>query len=88
MLNFRIFFFHENRDDLRAYLNRHGVPTAVHYPRVIYMQCAYLDQSLEGSCPSAEKAAKTVLSLPMHPYLSCEHQDYIIGRISEFLGCP
>lgn len=33
---------------------------------------------------NAERAAKTVLSIPMHPYLSMEQIDEVSGAVREF----
>jgi len=45
-----------------------NIPSAVHYPISLHMQLAF--QTKEFILPFAEKAAKEVLSLPMHPYLT------------------
>lgn len=57
----------EHRDALQAYLKRHGVPAAVHYPMALHQQPAFASGE---TFPVAEKAVHEVLSLPMHPYLS------------------
>jgi len=47
------------------------IPTAIYYPIPMHLQAAYRDFGAgEGSCPVAERLAKRVLSLPMHPYLT------------------
>jgi UDP-2-acetamido-2-deoxy-ribo-hexuluronate aminotransferase len=45
-----------------------GIPTAVHYPLPINKQPAVYDAS--ASLPRGDAAAREVLSLPMHPYLT------------------
>jgi UDP-2-acetamido-2-deoxy-ribo-hexuluronate aminotransferase len=57
----------ERRDDLRRHLGKAGIPTAVHYPVPLHQQPAFAAQT---SCPEAEAAACTVLSLPLHPHLT------------------
>ena len=34
--------------------------------------------------PISSKISETILSLPMHPYLSRKDQDYILALIKEF----
>jgi UDP-2-acetamido-2-deoxy-ribo-hexuluronate aminotransferase len=57
----------EHRDAMHATLKKAGVPTAVHYPLPLSRQPAV---AVEAAYPHSEEAAHTVLSLPMHPYLS------------------
>lgn len=56
------------RDQIVSALGAAGVPTMVHYPRPINQQPAVADRSFLG--PLGEKAAKEVLSLPIHPYMN------------------
>ncbi len=58
----------EDRDALRERLSEAGVPTAVHYPLPLNRQPAVED--LGAHLPIGDRAAREVLSLPMHPYLS------------------
>lgn len=72
----------ENRDQVQEKLKAAGVPTAVHYPIPLHLQPAFASLNLkEGSFPIAEQAAKRVMSLPMHPYLTEEHQFKIADAI-------
>ncbi|MEZ8859692.1 DegT/DnrJ/EryC1/StrS family aminotransferase [Vibrio sp. 10N.247.311.51] len=60
----------ENRDhDIEEY-QRKGVPTMIYYRTCMHQQSAfeYLGYGV-GAFPVAEKLAKEVFSLPMHPYL-------------------
>ena len=56
-----------DRDEIQKSLSEQGVPSAVHYPAPLYDQPA-LAHSGED-CPESGRAAREVLSLPMHPYL-------------------
>lgn len=57
-----------DRDSLAAALREDGIPTAIHYPRPLHLQPAYLRYGDgPGSLPVSEKLAAHVLSLPMHP---------------------
>ncbi len=56
-----------DREEIRQRLGDQGIPSAVHYPVPLYDQPA-LAQSGQN-CPESDRAAREVLSLPMHPYL-------------------
>ncbi len=77
----------EDRDGLAAHLKREGVPTAVYYPIPIHKQAVYsVYPNGPGGLPVSEAKAKTVISLPMHPYLEPAVQDQIIAAIRAFNG--
>ncbi len=61
----------DGRDEFQERMKLLGVPTAVHYPEGLHLQPAfdYLGHR-EGDFPLAEAAARRVVSLPMHPYLT------------------
>lgn len=62
-----------DRDTLQARLRDAGVPTMVYYPKPMHEQLAFDDQPLApDGCPVTVNLCKTVLSLPMGPYLGCE----------------
>ena len=76
-----------NRDGLAAFAKSRGVPTAVYYPIPIHKQDVYARYPLgPGGLPVSEEKAGRVISLPMHPYLDTETQDYIIATVREFAG--
>ncbi|MGO4703742.1 DegT/DnrJ/EryC1/StrS family aminotransferase [Dyella sp. 2RAB6] len=58
----------EDREAVQARLKEAGVPTAVHYPLPLNRQPAVEDAAAQ--LPFGDRAAREVLSLPMHPYLS------------------
>ncbi len=71
---------HDDRDGLKSRLGEKGVPSAIYYPLPMHLQTAY--RSLgdgEGSLPVTERLCRTVLSLPMHPYMD----DATVERICE-----
>lgn len=60
-----------HRDKVSEKLRALGVPTAVYYPKCLHQQPVFGWLGYrEGDFPEAEKAAREVLSLPMHPFLS------------------
>lgn len=77
----------EDRDALQSGLKERGVPTAVYYPKPLHQQTAYKHfKSAGNGLPVSERLAGQVLSLPMHPYLDEETQDYIIDSVNAVAG--
>lgn len=75
----------EGRDELKAFLAKHGVETAVHYPIPIHLQTVGRSLGYErGSFPVAERQAETILSLPIYPELEEETILYIVEKIRSF----
>ena len=75
-----------HRDPLRAWLDRHGIDTGVHYPIPLHLQPAYAHLDLaEGAFPVAEAKAKQMISLPIYPELTEYQQDHIVGTLREYL---
>ncbi|MCH9756567.1 MAG: DegT/DnrJ/EryC1/StrS family aminotransferase [Gammaproteobacteria bacterium] len=75
-----------NRESVRAALQEHDIPTAVHYPVALHQQPvfkAFYPETLTFS--NAEAAAQRVLSLPMHPYLTEVDQDKVIHALQKVL---
>ena len=69
----------DQRDRLRQALENQGIETGVHYPVPLHLQKAYTWMGYHpGSFPNAELSARTILSLPMHPYLQGDQ----IGEVS------
>ena len=76
----------EQRAPLQASMKAKGIPTMIYYPRGLHQQKAYAWMQLrDEDFPNTMTATKRVLSLPMHPYLREEAQDYIIESLLEEL---
>lgn len=76
------------RDALRAHLAARGIATAIHYPVPIHLQPAYAAaENRPGSLPETEAAVREILSLPMHPLITCEEIDTVCEAIHEFDAC-
>ena len=73
----------EDRDELMAYLKENGIPCGAYYPRPVHTQTAYAKWN-NRPLPVCEKLSKTVLSLPMTPYLDNEDLDYVINTMNAF----
>ncbi|NMA66912.1 MAG: aminotransferase DegT, partial [Clostridiaceae bacterium] len=72
----------EQRDSLQRHLKEHGIPSMVYYPRPLHTQTVFADSGQEPSLfPNSRKAAETVLSLPMHPYLDRGRIEIISGIV-------
>lgn len=78
----------EVRARLQEALKAEDVPTAIYYPIPMHHQTAfsYLDSKM-NQCPVTDRLADTVLSLPIHPYLSEEDQDKICAILEKSLNC-
>jgi dTDP-4-amino-4,6-dideoxygalactose transaminase len=75
------------RDGLVSALKDAGVPTACYYPVPLHRQTAYRKHPCAGGALKAtDQLAQEVLSLPMHPYLTAEAQDRIVGAAVKHLG--
>ena len=76
----------EVRAGLQAALKTLDIPTAIYYPIPMHRQTAFSYLSPEDNhCPVSDKLADTVISLPIHPYLSEMDQDMICDAVREFL---
>ena len=62
-----------DRAALQARLREDGIPSMVYYARPMHRQGAFRGTvSTQADCPVTERLCRTVLSLPMHPYLTEE----------------
>lgn len=74
-----------NRDQLRNYLEKKGIPTMVYYPVALHLQQAFRTEEYgEGDYPVSEALCEAVLSFPMHTEMSREQIDYIILSLNSF----
>lgn len=60
-----------DRLQMIAYLKEQGIPSMVYYAKPMHLQGAFENKrSAVADCKVTERLCKTVLSLPMHPYLT------------------
>jgi dTDP-4-amino-4,6-dideoxygalactose transaminase len=71
----------DHREGLAVALAADGLPTAVYYPRPLHQQPAYSSEPTAGDLHVAERLARRVLSLPMHPYLDEATQDRAVRAV-------
>lgn len=75
----------EERDALQTYLKGRDIPTMVYYPKPMHEQKAFDGIKQYVECPVTEELCKTVLALPMHPYLTEENIELIVKGTKEHL---
>jgi UDP-2-acetamido-2-deoxy-ribo-hexuluronate aminotransferase len=75
-----------DRERVHRHLSGEGIPTAVHYPVSLHQQPAYAETYAGQSFPNAERLAREVISLPMHPYLDEATQTRIAGAVRASVG--
>jgi dTDP-4-amino-4,6-dideoxygalactose transaminase len=71
----------ERRDAIREALAKEGIASSVFYPMPLHQQPAYRALAKGVSLPVAEKVAKSVLSLPIHPLLDEASVDRIAACV-------
>ena len=72
------------RNQIQEKLKIKGIPTMVYYAKPMHLQGAFeKTDSAIACCPITERLCKTVLSLPMHPYLEKETVSIIAKAIRE-----
>ena len=69
----------DRREAIREALAAEGIASSVFYPMPLHRQPAYAQANAGLSLPAAEEAARTVLSLPIHPLLD----EAAVARIAE-----
>ena len=71
-----------DRDKVAKKLLEAGVQTVVHYPIPIHLQKAYAELGYKaGAFPNAEKAAQSILSLPMFPEMTRAQCDHVCAQL-------
>ncbi len=74
------------RDALQAKLREEGIPSIVYYIKPMHMQGAFNQLKYDDSdFEVTNELCKTVLSLPMHPYLCEEDVNSIQKAIKDFI---
>lgn len=71
-----------SRDELAERLSKKGVGTGIYYPLPIHKQKLYKKLGYKDKLPAAEKAAKEVLSLPVHAGVGEDEINQIVSCLS------
>ncbi len=73
-----------DRDLVQDEFRRLGVETRIHYPSPVHLLDAWTDLGYRaGDFPHAERAAREVVSLPVHPELSADQVAQVAAAISK-----
>ena len=72
-----------SRDKVKEKLKQKGIMTEIYYPLPIHKQPLYKKLGYNDHLPNSEKAAKEVLSLPVHPGLRAAELQTIVRALSE-----
>lgn len=74
------------RDELQECLKKKDIPSMIYYIKPLHEQGAFKGYSnIKVWGEKTKELCETVLSLPMHPYLTEQEQDDVIFSIKEFL---
>ena len=75
----------ERRDELKQYLNEHGVEALIHYATPIHMQPAARDLGYSASdFPKTMRHVGRIMSLPLYPTLTHAQQNRVVELVSSF----
>ena len=74
-----------NNQTLQLVLDKAGIPSVIYYSKPISSHAPYAD-FYRVDLSVAEQLSQTVLSLPMHPYLSFDDQKDIVGALQNILN--
>lgn len=76
----------EKRNGLQAALKEKGIPTMVYYPKPMHRQLAFgLGEDYDLDCSVTERLCDTVLSLPIHPYITDEDIERVASSLKEVI---
>ncbi len=77
----------KTRDALQAALKEAGIPSMVYYPKPMHKQEAFAGQAYDDAeFPNTIQLCDTVLSLPMHPYLTDGDIEEVVSVIKGFFN--
>jgi len=73
------------RDRVLAELSARGVGAGAHYAGALHRQRAFARWASGARCPETDRAAATVLSLPMFPGIAADQQARVVEALTEVL---
>lgn len=78
--------FKSSREELMEFLKENGIGSTVYYPKPLHLHPHFAKLGYkEGDFPVAEKLAKQVLSLPVHPSLTKDEIQHIVDTIQRYV---
>lgn len=76
----------EQRDGLHAHLKELNIPSMIYYPKPMHLQEAFNHLACDNKdFETTNKLCNTVLSLPMHPYLSPSDIEIVCNAIKDYI---
>jgi len=73
------------RDELKAFFDERGVPSAIYYPLPLHLQRAFAYLGYQrGDLPQSEAASQETLALPIFPEMTKEQQNLVVDLTAEF----
>jgi dTDP-4-amino-4,6-dideoxygalactose transaminase len=73
----------ERRSSLVEHLDAQGVQTSIHYTLPLHRQPCFAQFATGQSLPGVERAAETILSLPMYAELTNDEIDFVLRAVRE-----
>jgi len=75
----------ERRDELKQYLNENQIDAKIHYPIPMHLQPAAKSLGYKrGDLPVCERICDSVISFPVHEFITDEQIYYTVSKVSEF----
>ena len=75
-----------DRNALQLRLKAAGIPSMVYYIKPMHLQGAFAStDSAIADCPVTERLSKTVLSLPLHPYMEAKTVSFVVETLKKVL---
>ena len=75
----------ERRDELKRYLNENQIDAKIHYPIPMHLQPAAKPYGYKrGDFPVCEKVCNSVISFPVHEFITDEQIEYVVSKVKEF----
>lgn len=75
----------QRRDELQQYLIASGVDAKIHYPIPMHLQPAAAEYGYKrGDFPLSETVCDSVISLPVHEFITDEQIAYAVAKIKDF----
>jgi dTDP-4-amino-4,6-dideoxygalactose transaminase len=74
----------DHRSELLERLRKASVPSAIYYSKPLHLQQAFASLGYgRGDFPESESCAERVFSIPMHPYLLPDEQQFILEVLAD-----
>ena len=75
----------DRRDELRTFLGDRGVQSGIYYAVPLHLQKCFASLGYKpGTLPVTEEVCDKILSVPCHPMLTADEQQYVASGIRDF----